>query len=165
MQTTTSQFATTDDASAPPIVAVRPKPSGEVPALPVTRPELGEALAWLQDELSETSQGRFAMSFWNEHRTEIRHLVADNRKVATAWHRSGGPAFLQSLVRAFHAPSTILPTTLNGRPIAECVDRLARVVSRYASSGLQTDIARLHAALPPIGGRSIAEVIASLDQA
>jgi hypothetical protein len=118
--------------------------------------------ARLRDELSESPAGRLAIAMWTEHRTEITHLINHNRKVATVWHRSGGPAFLQALVHVFRVPSAIVPATMNGVPLAMCFDRLARVLGKYGSPGLRVDVANLHPRLPPIGGLSLPEILATL---
>jgi hypothetical protein len=103
-------------------------------------------------------------TMWSDHHGEISYLIDHNRRVATMWHRSGGPALLQALIRAWHTPSATVPSTVNGLPIATCFDRLARALSQYGSPGLQADVATLRGLLPPIGGLSLAEIIAVLNE-
>jgi hypothetical protein len=114
----------------------------------------------LPDELSRSLPGRLAVALWLDHRAEIRHLIDHNRKVATVWHRSGGPALLQAAIRAYRTPSLQLPATVNGLPIADCIGRIACVFRKYGSVNLQSDIDDLHAVLPPLGHRSLREIVA-----
>jgi hypothetical protein len=119
---------------------------------------------WLLRQLSGSAAGRLITAMWTDHQWEIRHLINDDRRVATVWHRSGGPALLQALIRAWNIPSATLPSTVNGLPIATCFNRLARAFSQYGSPGLQADMATLHGLLPPIGGLSLAEAIVVLNE-
>ncbi|HEY1307859.1 MAG TPA: hypothetical protein VGF24_30110 [Vicinamibacterales bacterium] len=129
-----------------------------------TPPVTATALEWLETELSKSARGRLAIALWKEHRGEIRALINQNRRVAAAWHGSGGPALLQALSRAFHMPSVIVPTAVNGRPISACIERLARAFDKHGSARLRADIGQLHSMLPSIGGRTLAELLTSLER-
>ena len=59
----------------------------------------------------------------------------------------------------------VVPATINGAPIAICFDRLARVLCKYGSPGLQVDIVYLIPLLPRVGGLSFPEVLATLHKA
>jgi hypothetical protein len=130
----------------------------------VTPPVTPTTLEWLEAELAKSARGRMAIALWREHRGEIRDLINQNRKVAAAWHGSGGPALLQALSRAFHMPSVIVPATVNGRPIAACIDRLARVFDKYGSARLRADIGQMRSLLPPVGGQTLADLLTSLER-
>jgi hypothetical protein len=145
VQTTTNRVATSLVTSTP--------PSEQAQA---------GAFDWLQDELAKSVNGRRVIDAWKEHKDEIRHLIDHNRKVAAAWHRGGGPAVVQALSRAMDATSVILPTMVNGRPIAACIDRLAQVLAKYGSPALRMDVARFHPVLPRMGGTSLTEILAAL---
>jgi hypothetical protein len=129
-----------------------------------TPPVTASALEWLESELSKSGRGRVAIALWREHRGEIRALINQNRKVAAAWHGSGGPALLQALSRAIHMPSVTLPAMVNGRPIGACLERLARAFDKYGSARLRADVSQLHAVLPPIGGHTVGELLTSLER-
>jgi hypothetical protein len=131
--------------------------------LPLIAPASGQDLVTeLPDEISHSLPGRLAIALWIDHRAEIRHLIDHNRKVATVWHRSGGPALLQAAIRAYHTPSLTLPATINGLPIADCVARIASVFRKHGSASLQSDIDHLYSVLPPLANRSLRDLVAGL---
>jgi hypothetical protein len=147
VETTKNLVATAHDGATPPLTA-------SAPAF--------DPIAELPDELSHSLPGRLAIALWIDHRAEIRHLIDHNRKVATVWHRSGGPALLQAAIRAYQAPSIKLPATINDLPIADCVARIASVFRKYGSVSLQRDIDHLHSVLPPLANRSLRDLVAGL---
>jgi hypothetical protein len=151
--TTTARITTDHDTALPALVGEQP-PSRDDP---------GAALDRLRAELSRSPAGRLAIDLWRAHRGEIQALINHNRKVATVWHRSGGPALLQAFTRAVHTPSSKIPASVNGLPTSTCLDRLAGAFRRYGSRSLQTDISRLASALPAIGGLSLVDILATLD--
>ena len=164
VQTAIARQAMPPEAAMPP-VAETPQPRREpIPGFAAPLPVPAGAFARLREELSRTPTGAFAMSMWLRHGREIRDLIDHNRRVATVWHRSGGPALLQALVRAVHVPSAIVPATINGVPIAEGIDRVAHVFRKYGSPDLQEDVAQLQSQLPPIGGLSLDEILAAVQR-
>ena len=56
-----------------------------------------------------------------------------------------------------------LSANVNGLPLAMCLDRLAAVFCRYGSASLQVELMRLRPSLPAIGGFSLRDAIAALD--
>jgi hypothetical protein len=151
--TTTARTITEHDVALPPLVE----------DLPPLQNDPGAALDWLRAELSHSIAGRLAIDLWSNHRGEIGELINHHRKVATVWHRSGGPALLQAFTRAVHAPTLKIPASVNGLPTSACLDRLAAAFRRYGSPTLCADVSRLRSALPSIGGFSLAEILAALD--
>lgn len=121
--------------------------------------EPSDAVGRLEELLAQSGVGRMVIALWNEHNDEVRYLINHNRRVATVWHRSGGPALLQALVRTFHSPSLTVPTTLSGQPTSACVDRLSRIFCKYGSPRLQTDVANIRPLLPSLGGLSFTEIL------
>jgi len=101
---------------------------------------------------------------WDRHQAELRVLVASNRKVATVWHRGGGPALVQAITRALRIASARIPALVNGIPVALCIDRLARAFSRYGSPGLGADLALLRARLPAVEGLAGPELLAAFER-
>jgi hypothetical protein len=151
--TTTARTITDHDPALPAFVGERP----------VSEHDLGAALDWLRAELAQSAAGRLVIDLWSAHRGEIQALINHNRKVATVWHRSGGPALLQAFMRAMHTPSLKIPASVNGLPTSVCLARLGEAFRRYGSPSLHTDISRLTSALPAIGGLSLVDILAALD--
>jgi hypothetical protein len=169
VQTTTNRVATPHETATPPLAGRSPAVAGPLPRrdprplFPVQAPAVAGAFARLRDDLSTSTAGRLAIAMWTEHRREIRHLIDHNRRVATVWHRSGGPALLQAFVRALNAPAAAIPRSVNGIPTATCLDRLVAVLCRFGSPGLQEDVVRFRSQLPSIGGLTLAEILSGLD--
>jgi hypothetical protein len=69
---------------------------------------------------------------------------------------------VQALSRSSDATSVTLPASVNGRPIAACIDRLAQVLVKYGSSSLQLDVAHFHPVLRRMSGASLTEILVAL---
>jgi hypothetical protein len=121
-----------------------------------------EALARLQRDLDRSDRGRALITLWLEHQTELLRLLNSNRRVATVWHRSGGAALFQVLVRMLSESELALPTALHGQPLTSCLDRLYAAFDRFASPELRADLARAHDELPDLGGLSYSGICTAL---
>lgn len=115
-----------------------PPPPGWVPE-PVP---LGWAPGQLEQDLDRSAAGRLLMTIWLEHQVELLTLVNTNRRVTIAWHRSGASALFQALARMPTRPDLALPPTINGQPLAACIDHVQRTLDRFASARLRRDLAR-----------------------
>ena len=156
-----------------PMVAMPPELTGGVPqshAVPPPPPPgwvpdfvpLTAAPTHLQRDLDRSPTGRLVIALWLEHQGELLSLINTNRRVATAWHRTGTAALFQLLTRMTMQPDVALPATLNGRPIRSCLDRMHEIIDRFASPGLSRDLARLAAMVPDLAGRTYGQLIDSL---
>jgi hypothetical protein len=115
-------------------------------------PEWSEVLP---EHLTVLPATQLLESAWREHERELRDLVDRNRRVATAWHRCGGPEMLQAIMRASQVPDSTLPANFNGQPASACLDRLAHTFEKFGSATLRADIARIRSLLPSPGGLSL----------
>jgi hypothetical protein len=130
--------------------------------LPQTGPPPAAVVANVQHDLDRSSAGRMFISAWLRHQDELVDLVYTNKRVAMVWHRSGGSALSQCLVRMLSQPSLALPEQVNGQPLARCLDRLQETFCRYGSAPLQRDLTRVRAALPDLSGRTYPQIVAAL---
>jgi hypothetical protein len=101
-------------------------------------PGLDEA----ENEIRATPLGREFAEVVRRHLQEGFTLVNKNRRVATVWHRSGGPEILNALARMIQFRNERLPAEINGKPLAECLSRIERIVTRYASPAFLRDLNR-----------------------
>jgi hypothetical protein len=142
-------------------------PSGEL-RVPVGRPWFAgdhgthETVARLREWLDETEAGRVIGRFWTDHERELRDLLARDRRVQLAWHRGGGAALVQLLLRMAGRPELALPETIGGVPVAECLDQVAATFAERGSPALAADVRRVRALLPDPGGRTLAETMVAL---
>jgi hypothetical protein len=122
----------------------------------------------VQADLESSETGRLLIRLWLRHQRELLDLVNDNRRVTVAWYRSGGSALFQLLIRMPGRPEATLPHTINEVPLAQCVDRMERVITRFASTALQRDMGATRAALPDVAelsGLTYPQIIDALGRA
>ena len=93
-----------------------------------------------ENEIRATPQGREYVEVVRRHLQEGFTLVNKNRRVATVWRRSGGPEILDALARMIQFRNERLPAEINGKPLAECLSRIQRIVTRYASPAFLGDL-------------------------
>ena len=129
------------------------------PWLPGIDPPAPAVLHRLSDDLDGSEAGRDLISFWLRHQGELTALVDGNRRVAAVWHRTGGPALLQLLVRMLTRPGVALPSTMHGRPLGEALARIAAAFARHSSEALRTDLDRVVRSLPDLSGLTYPQII------
>jgi hypothetical protein len=130
--------------------------------LPQTGPPPAATLADVQRDLDRSAAGRAFITAWLRHQDELVELVYTNKRVAMVWHRSGGSALSQYLVRMLSQPTLAMPERVNGLPLARCLDRLHEVFCRYGSAPLRRDLTRARALLPDMSGRTYPQIVAAL---
>jgi hypothetical protein len=144
--------------------------AGELRA-PVGRPWFAadlppaDAVAAVREELARTATGRVLYDLVDRHREEVTRLLREDRRVGVSWHRGGGAALFQLLLRMLSRPELELPETVYGTPVAELLDRLVAVLAERGSPGLGVDLRRARAVLPDVAGRTLPEILAALDAA
>jgi hypothetical protein len=142
--------------------AFRPAPPAPPPGWAPAPVPAGTAPTGIELDLQRTTAGRLLTTAWGEHRTELLTLVNTNRRVALAWHRSGAAGLFQVLARMPLQPELALPTTVHGRPLADCLDRVQAVFERFGSAPLRRDLTRVRGLLPELGGLTYPQIVASL---
>jgi hypothetical protein len=136
--------------------------AGPRPALADATGE-AEALARrLEAELSTSELGRLMTVLWMRHSSELNRLVNGHRRVTTQWHRNAGPALFQHAIRAAKVPSHAIPAVIDGKPVEQSMTRILDMFATYGSAPLRADIAEHRASLPPVGGRTYSELLATL---
>ncbi len=125
-------------------------------------PPPAAALARMQADLDRSERGRALLAFWLKHQRELLALVNENRRVAIVWHRSGGSALFQFLVRMVAEPELRTPRTLNGDSLSVCIERICTGIARFASPTLKADIRSVQATLPDLAGRNLEGIYAGL---
>jgi hypothetical protein len=126
--------------------------------LPPSEPTVHQVVA----DLSASEAGRLLLELWQRHRDEVSGLLQRDRRVALAWHRGGGAALTQLLLRLPAHPERPLPATLYGEPLMTVVDRMLALVSPRVSAGLSADLARCRSLLPDLAGMTYAGLVAAL---
>lgn len=115
-------------------------------------------------DLDRSPAGRKLTAMWREHQAELTRLVNTNRRLAATWHRSGAAALFQLLLRMTVDPAVRLPETVNGQPLAACIDRIHAMLTGSASPGLRMDLDWVRAWLPGIAGLTYPQILQTLDR-
>ncbi|MEJ3750509.1 hypothetical protein WEI85_45540 [Actinomycetes bacterium KLBMP 9797] len=113
-------------------------------------------------DLQATPGGRELLDFWRIHSPELRRLVNSDRRVAAAWHRSGGSAVYQILLRGLENGALRIPATVNGQPLERCLDLLHRALRAAAGEPLRAALDRLRGGLPDLAGLTYPELLTAL---
>jgi len=161
--------ATGQDAHA---VRVVPKPAAHMVAAADPRaravpsmssPPIRDRLLEAEKEVIASPAGRRYAGLIRSHFDEGLKLINGNRKVATAWHRNGGPELLQAIFRVIQLNDQRLPTQVQGRPLSECLTQILRVMSRYASPLFAADLELHGPRLAGMAGFSYNDVLSTLE--
>jgi hypothetical protein len=152
-------------------VRVVPKPAAHMEAVadPRVRAVPSMASAPIRDRLLEAEKevvvmpaGRKYADLIRSHFAEGLKLVNGNRKVATAWHRNGGPELLHAIFNVIQRRDQRLPLELQGRPLSECLARILRVMARYASPHFAADLELHGPRLAGMAGLTYNDVLSTL---
>lgn len=132
---------------------------GTHPATPSPTPDL---IAAVRTQLDRSPGGRQVAALWLDHRPELMSLVNSHRRVAVVWQRNGGPALVQTLIRMTDQPELALPATVNGEPLASCLDRIHDAFAAQAGPDLRHALGSARAALPDLAGLTYPQIVAAL---
>ena len=88
--------------------------------------------------------------------------MTSNRRVAAVWRRNGGPQLVQAVLDLVHRSDNRLPEEIDGRPFAECLERIKNALARYASPALAADLGRFGPRLMGFAGLTYAQMLAAL---
>ena len=112
--------------------------------------------AW-QDAFAERPAFQLCAALVSTHIDEVRRLIDTNRRVATIWHRNGGPLLVRHLL-GLEPPDAILPRVVGNHEMRTLLERLLAICARYGSEQLRADIARYRALVLELPGRRVAEL-------
>lgn len=118
--------------------------------------------AQLEQQVRGSDAGNALADLYWQHAREVRDLVTRNRRVATVWHRSGIANVVRQVLRSYVEPSERLAESYEGKPLAACVREFGRVLSRYGSASLASDVSRFASLIPDMAGLKFAEILERL---
>lgn len=116
-------------------------------------------LQHFQDWVLGFPAGHLYAALVSRHFDEVLRLINTNRRVATAWHRNGGPALVRSALAIAEEPNVAIPDSVNGAPLSLQLGRILDSWRRYASPGLVADIDRYRADVLALPGRPLDTVL------
>jgi hypothetical protein len=121
-----------------------------------------EYLRQIEQQMVTTAGGEKLVSLVRKHVPETRLLINTNRRVATTWHRCGGPTLLNALVRSLQRHDVPVPREIDGKPLGECLQRMRAILGRYGSPSLVADVNEYFAHVADIAGLTYAQVLTRL---
>ncbi len=124
----------------PPGAPKTPAPPPPEPAVAVRFSTPASPLLSLRDEFFSVPKGRFYNDLVTKHFTEVHALINTNRRVATVWHRNGGPALIRMGMLAAYQQEQPLPVEIEGIRLSDRLNRIADIIKRYGSENLIRDI-------------------------
>lgn len=139
-------------------------PATPLPApTPIVTPH--RQLADLQERFMHTTRGAEWRGVVRAFAQEVNSLINSNKRVATVWHRNGGPAWVRVAFQMVATPTMPLPDTANGHALQAGVDTMLATLKRYGSAPLVAWLTQNEpdlALLEP--GRSLLQLLDGLDQ-
>jgi hypothetical protein len=116
----------------------------------------------LEEDARRTRIGGWYADLYYRYRDEVEELINGNRHMATIWHRRGGAALMHAFGRVLRLPTERVPTTLDGRSLADCLAGFARALARFGSEPLRRDLAAVQPTLPEVSGLCYSEILEAL---
>ena len=116
----------------------------------------------MEREVTASPTGQRYADLVRRHFTEAQELINKNRRVATVWHRNGGPQIVQSLLQMARHHDRTIPAEINGSPLADCLARIQTMLTRYASPALSHDLREYGTFLRRLAGLTYPQVLAVL---
>jgi hypothetical protein len=123
---------------------------------------LGKRLHDAEVDITATRAGDRYAQLFRRHFPEVAKLVNDNRRVATAWHRNGGPQLLQNILQAVQTHNHALPARIDGKPLSECLNGLQSAFIRYGSPQLAADLEQYAPPLTQLAGLTYLQALDTL---
>lgn len=128
-------------------------------------PGYQELLSRVGADLDRCAAGRRLVGLWLDHHDELLTLVNTRRRVTIAWHRGGGPALLQTMIRVAADPGLRVPHTINGESPARRLARIHAAFHAAASPELRRALDQVHGELPDPAGLTYPQFLAALGTA
>ncbi|MBX3671218.1 MAG: S8 family serine peptidase [Rhodocyclaceae bacterium] len=99
-------------------------------------------LRTLRERLQDYPEGEHVAAAISRHFSEARRLINSNRRIATMWHRAGGPALLRRLIHGNRAIDGSLP--IEKESASRYLDRCLDLLARQGSPRLRQSLDRYH---------------------
>jgi hypothetical protein len=113
-------------------------------------------------DLLPLARGRQIYDLYFKHHMEVRELIDTNRRVATVWHRQGGPGMIQTVLDAVRSRTLAIPDSIRGKSWGERVAGILAIFEKYGSARLREDIVRFGRDVEGLGGMTYPGFLESL---
>lgn len=116
----------------------------------------------VQKEILATPAGKEYADAITQHAGEVQRLINTNRRVAAVWQSNGGPQIIQAALNMLQNRSQTFPAEIDGKPLADCLARIQKVLLRYASSALQAALRKYSSRFAELSGLNYMQSLAWL---
>ncbi len=116
----------------------------------------------VQQEILATPAGQEYADAITQHAGEVQRLINTNRRVAAVWQRSGGPQIIQAALNMLQNRNQALPSEIEGKPLADCIAKIQKVLLRYSSPGLAAGLRKYAPRLGELAGLNYMQSLAWL---
>lgn len=139
-----------------------PSPSPSPPVPFVAAPSPFEPI---RHRFLQTERGPEWAALAERRFREIWELVQTNKRVATIWHRAGGPLWVRAAFQAVSFPGDLIPDEIGGHSLREGIAGLFAIFRQYGSEGLVEDLTAHETELRQLhGGISLWQLIEFLGE-
>jgi subtilisin family serine protease len=139
-----------------------PVPFVRVELPPPRPPSALDRLRGWQRDFAGRPAWELCAALFSTHVDEVRRLIDGNRRVATVWHRHGGPRLVRHVIEQPAGAPPGLPARVAGQDVASLLERVLAVLARHGSEALRADVARYRGLVLALPGREIAALDASV---
>jgi len=116
----------------------------------------------VQQEIVATPAGKEYADAITQHAGEVQRIINTNRRVAAVWQRSGGPQIIQAALNVAQNRTQAFPAEIEGKPLTDCVAKIVKTLTRYASPALAASLGKYAPRIALIGGLTYAALLARL---
>jgi len=116
----------------------------------------------VQQEILATSAGQEYADAITQHAGEVQRLINTNRRVAAVWQRSGGPQIIQAALNMLQNRNQAFPAEIEGKPLADCIAKIQKVLLRYSSPHLAAGIRKYAPRIAELAGLNYMQSLAWL---
>ena len=119
-----------------------PRTPAAPPAEPVAVRFNAPPAEWMEmrNEFFSVPKAKFYQELVMRHFLEVRTLINTNKRVATVWHRNGGPRLIRAGIQASFQPEQPLPVEFDGVRLSDRVMHIIEILKKYGSESLAQDI-------------------------
>jgi hypothetical protein len=116
----------------------------------------------VQEEILATPAGKEYADAITQHAGEVQRLINTNRRVAAIWMRNGGPQIIHAALNMLQYRRQTFPVEIEGKPIADCLARIQKVLLRHSSPGLEAGLRRYAPRFAELAGLNYMQSLAWL---
>ena len=116
----------------------------------------------VQQEILATPAGQEYADAITQHASEVQRLINTNRRVAAVWQRGGGPQIIQAALNMLQNRNQAFPAEIEGKPLADCIAKIQKVLLRYSSPGLAAGLRKYAPRVVELAGLNYMQSLAWL---